>query len=171
MPKRHSLHPCRDSRGESALSLSLAGRHAAKLGISKKGCRLPVSRILSTPVLPGAGRSFLSTRLSPDAPLARSATNTRELAGGQPFPCYVLHHPGFSLPLRLPSARWALTPPFQPYLCPRGPSAVCFLLHFPSAPLSVCVPCFHKAGCPTVSGLSSTGACAPLRPSGRRLGS
>ena len=137
----------------------------------KRGCRLPVSRILSTPVLPGAGRSFLSTQLAPGAPLARSATNTRELTGGPPFPCYVLHHPGFSLPLRLPSARWALTPPFQPYLCPCRPSAVYFLLHFPSGFLSVPVPCFHKANCPTVSGLSSTRTCAPLRPPGRRLAS
>jgi hypothetical protein len=137
----------------------------------KGGCRLPVSRILSTPFLGGAGRSFLSTRLAPGAPLARDATSTRELAGGQPFPCYVLHHPGFSLPLRLPSARWALTPPFQPYLCPCGPSAVYFLLHFPSGFLSVPVPCFHRADCPTVSGLSSTRACAALRPPGRRQGS
>lgn len=43
------------------------------------------------------------------------------LTGGPPFPCYVLHHPGFSLPLRSPSARWALTPPFQPYLCRPAP--------------------------------------------------
>ena len=52
------------------------------------------------------------------APLTRSATNTRELTDGPPFPCSVLHRMGFVLPLRLPSARWALTPPFQPYLCP-----------------------------------------------------
>ena len=29
------------------------------------------------------------------------------------------------------SPAWALTPRFQPYLSPKGPSAVCFLLHFP----------------------------------------
>ena len=46
--------------------------------LAKKECRLPVSRILSTPVLPEAGRSFLSTQLALSAPLARSATNTRE---------------------------------------------------------------------------------------------
>ncbi len=60
---------------------------------------------------------------------------------------------------------------------PRGvspfrPSAVYFLLHFPSAPLPVRVPCFHKADCPTVSGLSSTGNSRPCcdRPGdGRRI--
>ncbi len=96
------------------------------------------------------------------APLARSATNTRRLTGGQPFPCSVLHHAGFAMPLRLPSARWALTPPFHPYLCPCGPSAVCFLLHFPSGSLAVPVPHFHEARCPVVSGLSSTSACAKI---------
>jgi len=34
------------------------------------------------------------------------------------LPCSVLHHVGFALPPWLPSARWALTPPFQPYLIP-----------------------------------------------------
>src|SRR3712207_3273487 len=39
---------------------------------------------------------------------------------------------GFTMPLPLPGARCALTAPFHPCLCPRGPSAVCSLLHFPS---------------------------------------
>ena len=60
----------------------------------KKGCRLPVSRILSTPVLPGAGRSFLSTRLAPGAPLARSATNTREFGGRAALSLLCLAPPG-----------------------------------------------------------------------------
>ncbi len=79
---------------------------------------------------------------------------------GQSFPCSVLHRVGFAVPLRLPSARWALTPPFHPYLCPCRPSAVCFLLHFPSGFLAVPVPHFHEARCPVVSGLSSSPACA-----------
>jgi len=48
-------------------------------------------------------------------PLARSATITRR-SERVALPCSVLHHVGFALPPSLPSARWALTPPFQPYL-------------------------------------------------------
>ena len=144
-----------------------ANTKLAYRGAQKRGCRLPVSRILSTPVLPGAGRSFLSTRLAPGAPLARSATSTRELAGGQPFPCYVLHHARFAVPSGYPDSRWALTPPFHPCLCLAAIGGI-FLLHCLSGFLSSPVPHFHEARCPTVSGLSSTGACAPLRPPGRR---
>lgn len=128
-------------------------------GSKKGGCRSPVSRILSIP----PERDWTAISLTPperSAPLARSATNTRSQTGGPPFPCYVLHRAGFSVPLRLPSARWALTPPFHPYLCPCGPSAVCFLLHYPSGFLAVPVPHFHEARCPVVSGLSSIPACA-----------
>lgn len=42
---------------------------------------------------------------------------------------------GWSLPCHelLPAVRWALTPPFQPYLISFEPSAVYFLLHLSSA--------------------------------------
>lgn len=118
-------------------------------------CRSPVSRILSAPL----ARGWTVISLTPprrSAPLARDATNTRRVTDGPPFPCSVLHHAGFAVPPRLPLARWALAPPFHPCLCPRGPSAVCFLLHFPSGSLATTVPCFHKARCPMVSGLSSS---------------
>lgn len=46
-------------------------------------------------------------------------------------PYAVLLPVGFTLPLGLPSARWALTPPFQPCLCSEKPSAVCSLWHCP----------------------------------------
>lgn len=68
--------------------------HRIAMSSQKRGCRLPVSRILSTPVLPGAGRSFLSTRLAPDAPLARSATNTREFDGRAVLSLLCLAPPG-----------------------------------------------------------------------------
>jgi len=48
------------------------------------------------------------------------------------FPYLVLLRVGFTMPSVLPRPRWALTPPFQPYLFPFGSSAVYFLLHFPS---------------------------------------
>ena len=48
-------------------------------------------------------------------------------------PYLVLLQVGFTLPHMLPCARCALTAPFQPYLCRERPSAVSFLLHFPSS--------------------------------------
>ena len=60
-------------------------------------------------------------------------------------PYLALLRVGFAVPLPLPAARWALTPPFHPCLCPCGPSAVCSLLHFPSPcdarPLAGTLPC------------------------------
>ena len=131
------------------------GAPGAPRGLGGEECRSPVSRILSIPLT----RDCTVISLTPperSAPLARSATNTRSVTGGPPYPCSVLHHAGFAVPPRLPATRWALTPPFHPYLCPCGPSAVFFLLHFPSDGLETAVPCFHKARCPMVSGLSST---------------
>ena len=59
--------------------------------------------------------------------------------------CLVLQAVGFTLPKTSPSSRCALTAPFQPYLCPEGPSAVCFLWHFPEDrsrwPLAITAPC------------------------------
>jgi len=47
---------------------------------------------------------------------------------------------GFTLPSVLPRPRWALTSPFQPCLIRSldRPSAVSFLLHFPSPWAGVC---------------------------------
>ena len=127
---------------------------------AEEECRSPVSRILSAPL----ARGWTVISLTPprrSVPLARDATNTRRVTGGPPFSCSVLHHAGFAVPPWLPLARWALTPPFHPCLCPCGPSAVCFLLHFPSGNLETAVPCFHKARCPLVSGLSSSTLARP----------
>src|SRR5690606_36842264 len=55
-------------------------------------------------------------------------------AGNSPESCpsrrpySVLLPVGFAVPLPLPVARWALTPPFHPY---HASVAVCFLWHFP----------------------------------------
>lgn len=93
--------------------------------------RVAVSRILSDAET--SGRPFLSPACA-DAPLARGATNTRNVfrsrgtAGAGRHSCSVLHRTGFVLPPRLLSGRWALTPPFQPYPPKR---AVYFLRHFP----------------------------------------
>ena len=47
-------------------------------------------------------------------------------------PYLVLLRAGFTVPVLLPVPRWALTPPFHPYLQPKR-KAVYSLLHFPSA--------------------------------------
>lgn len=64
------------------------------------------------------------------------------------------------MPPQLPLERWALTPPFHPYLSTKKENflsnqAVCFLLHFPSDRLESTVPRFRKARYPMASGLSS----------------
>jgi len=75
---------------------------------------------------------------------------------GRPSPVLSCTTRGLPCHAGCPDARWALTPPFHPCLCPCGPSAVCSLLHFPSGRLATSVPRFHEARCPMVSGLSST---------------
>ncbi len=65
--------------------------------------------------LPGTARSLLTDRRGPRL-----------------VPYLALLRVGLAVPLPLPGARWSLTPPFHPCLCPRGPSAVCFLLRCPS---------------------------------------
>lgn len=89
---------------------------------------------------------------------------------------------GFSVPLRLLSERWALTPPFHPYLnrrC-RLPRRFQFLWHFPSGRLAAsppaCIPSSRQgyaASRPMEFGLSSPGCSfvtpgAILRPSQTR---
>jgi len=62
-----------------------------------------------------------------------------------------------------PRRRCALTAPFHPCLCPIGPSAVSFLLHFPWGrppwPLASTLPC----GVPTFLGTSRYAGAAAIR--------
>ena len=120
--------------------------------------------------VPRGDDHFSNPLLPRDFPLARNATNTRRYNGR------AAHSPVLScttrgLPCRAgyPDTRWALTPPFHPYLIPRGPSAVYSLLHFPSGRFETTVPRFHEARCPAVSGLSSTPQAEP-RSTGERRG-
>jgi len=50
---------------------------------------------------------------------------TRKYQADNPICCLVLLLTRFSLPMMLPSSRWALTPPFHPY----RKAAVSFLWH------------------------------------------
>ena len=92
----------------------------------KRWGKSPPRRILLHPSCMELG-SHLSLRLLPG-----------DWTDEQPFPCSVLHCERFTLPPRLPSARWALTPTFHPYLPKK---AVCFLRYYlssgPLGPLSL----------------------------------
>src|SRR6478735_7769299 len=79
----------------------------------------PISRILSGTCVPGS--SFLSTSAEADQPRHGRLRGpggmrlTRDCPAGRRVPYSVLHRIGFFVPPLLPSARWALTPPFHPY--------------------------------------------------------
>lgn len=81
-----------------------------------RGCRPPVSRILSIPRT-GLDGHF-SSRLHGTL-LAQGATNTRRSwSGGPPFPCSVLHHAGFAVPRRLPGRAVGSYPTLSPLPVP-----------------------------------------------------
>ncbi len=81
----------------------------------------PISRILSAAV----NRCVVFISLRPPCddrpPCCRTCAwhngmrLTRDCPTGRRVPYLVLHRIGFFLPPSLPSARWALTPPFHPY--------------------------------------------------------
>ncbi len=103
----------------------------------KKNASRPVSRVLYGPRSLRSG-NVAAIHLGHMLPCA-SRNLPGQWAGNSPegFPSYrpysVLLPVGFALPLPLPVARWALTPPFHPYraLPRRARAAVCFLWHFP----------------------------------------
>ena len=78
-----------------------------------------------------SGRSFLSEY---DRSYSLAAYPWRVGREGRSLATYsALLQLGFAVPLPLPQARWALTPPFHPYLVRELPAkAVCFLWHCPS---------------------------------------
>ena len=55
------------------------------------------------------------------AAAVRRSTQKRARRAGPALPSYLaLHHAGFSVPPMSPPERWALTPPFHPYLTERA---------------------------------------------------
>ena len=127
----------------------------AAAGLGKgEGGRSPVSRILSLP--PARDWAIISLSAGAEPCLRRMRLIPGDERAGSPSPVLSCTTRGLPCRAGYPDTRWALTPPFHPYLCPCGPSAVCSLLHFPSRRLEAPVPRFHEARCPVVSGLSST---------------
>src|SRR5579872_6723394 len=88
---------------------------SAARGPSKEGVRRPVSRVLSTPC--GDGWPFLwdARCRAPRATDPGGGAETRFAGCPACRPYLVLLPVGFAVPLALPLARWALTPPFHPY--------------------------------------------------------
>ena|SRR5687767_8856324 len=88
-------------------------------------------------------------------------------AGRSEVPYLALHPMGFSVPPRLLSERWALTPPFHPYphrslprfpLAQRRPLAVCSLWHCPSGCLAASLPaCISSAAAEKLRGIAPCG--------------
>ena len=95
----------------------------------ERGCRVlreflalgPVSRILFC-ALRRFSRHFSQVRLATDlSATARlrgrgGMRHTRDYRAGHPVTYFALHRKGFFVPPSLLMARWALTPPFHPYL-------------------------------------------------------
>ena len=89
-----------------------------------------------------------------------------EWRAGRSFSCYVLHRMGFVVPPFLRSERWALTPPFHPFLVLRQGGLFSVTLSVTGA-FAVGPRRFRAACCPMVSGLSSR--CIPQSETNERL--
>ena len=103
---------------DSQIAESKAGQTACKPGsvlARKRWMAIPLGR-----PLPNASR---------DRPGRRRGNTAAGCPACRPY--LVLLPVGFAVPLPLPVARWALTPPFHPCLARRTGPAVCSLWHFP----------------------------------------
>ncbi|REH38764.1 hypothetical protein DFR26_0925 [Paraperlucidibaca baekdonensis] len=99
------------------------------LDIMQKRGSWPISRVLSWTIIPlGASSPMRSSNL----PVSRAGRASGHLFG--------LASSGVCRTGLLPDSWCALTAPFHPYLIPYGPSAVCSLLHFPSARAAQALP-------------------------------
>ena len=108
----------------------------------EKGRSRPVSRVLSWTAIPlGASSPIRSSNLPGDT-AGRGIASLFGLAPG-----------GVCRAGPLPDSRCALTAPFHPCLCPEGPSAVCSLLHFPSARAAQALPGTVPCGARTFLGM------------------
>src|ERR1700677_2808297 len=105
----------RKDAGESVSRILSLRRHGPDL---RRNFRRRGAMII--PLGPG------SLRDSSSLPEGRSnlLLRARCIRAGPALPSYLtLLHAGFSVPRMLPFGRWALTPPFHPYLCVRPKQA------------------------------------------------
>src|SRR5690606_6136215 len=120
-PSHDSRLPRDMSEGTRRLrrQASLDPRVRGDDGMKEEERSRPISRVLSWTVIPlGASSPIRSSNL-PGGTAGRGIASLFGLAPG-----------GVCRAGLLPDSRCALTAPFHPCLCPRGPSAVCSLLHF-----------------------------------------
>src|SRR6185369_12860619 len=111
----------------AATPIVAPGRRA---GGATKGADGPVSRVLSSAVIPLVPGSLPESSSQPG-----NGPGERDEVGAHPFPYLPLLRVGFTVPPPSPAGRFALTAPFHPYRSTRlapGGKAVCFLWHFPS---------------------------------------
>jgi len=155
--KRHTFSNTPFPKGGQAQGLPLQ-RHAGLIACAGifSGKIKPLLRKAFCPPYgghAGAARLKMEQSYKPDSVFARGANDghlsgtsvTRRLERltrfppalspareeARPWNLFSLSSGGVYQAITSPRRRCALTAPFQPYLCPRGPSAVYFLLHFP----------------------------------------
>lgn len=85
---------------------------AREQGKKEKGGRSPVSQILSPPPLRRS--MIISLPACAGARLRGLRLIPGDTAGGQPFPCSVLHHARFAVPRRLPGHAVGFYPTLSP---------------------------------------------------------
>ena len=106
---------------ESRLASRKSGFFATPRACLKiqSGSERAVSRILSSPAQCAGGEDHLSKRPVPETELGISKVQYPAIlslgAGHSAVSYLALHRTGFTVPPRLLSERWALTPPFHPY--------------------------------------------------------
>lgn len=134
----------------------------------KKGCRSPVSRILSLP-RSGNVRSFIlphQVRYLPCG-MVRLIPGDSERAGN-PSPVLSCATRGFHCLLGYPWSGGLLPHLFTLTPGRVGPGAVCFLLHYPSERLEPVVPCSSQGALPYGVRTFLYTSCDTQRSSGER---
>jgi len=122
-------------------------------GCIGKGRSWPISRVLSWTTIPLGPASPQGSSSTPGCGSSRSIAPLFGLAPSGVYPAL----------RRWPRRRWALTPPFHPYHAPCGRSAVCFLLHWPSACAAQALPGTLLCGARTFLGACATRLSGQLR--------
>src|SRR5690606_12353594 len=89
-------------------------------GLGPAGPGRTVSRVLFTPDRPRRAAARAINPLGLSSPTTSSSLPATQTVRAAPRRCLTLLRPGVAVPPSLRSGRWALTPPFHPYLCRPG---------------------------------------------------